>query len=142
MERQNTRGIIDAQSRILEELLGKTAFKDGLRSLLRNIDPENSPKLIRALMGKDIEVPLAIVSALPAIANCFIRIADELLVEVRGKFPPPLLAGFVASLLDEIDKEALARAVANSRGLAEDLTPVFQAAMKALEEGKKIGEGT
>jgi hypothetical protein len=81
-----------------------------------------------------VEVPLALMGALPSIANCLIRAIEELIIQVSEKFPPPLLAGFMESLLEEIDKEALARTITNAKGLAEDLTPVFQAAWKAIEE--------
>ncbi len=127
------RGIIESKSRIIEELLEKTAFKDSLRLFLRNIDPENSPQLVRTILGKDVEVPLALVGVLPAIANCIIRAVEELIIQVNEKFPPPLLAGFVESLLEEIDKEALERAIANAKVLADDLAPVFKEAWKAIE---------
>jgi len=134
MTEHTGRGIIESQSRIIAELLEKTSFKEGLRLFLRNIDPENSPQLVRTILGKDVEVPLALMGALPSIANCLIRAIEELIIQVSEKFPPPLLAGFMESLLEEIDKEALARTITNAKGLAEDLTPVFQAAWKAIEE--------
>ena len=134
MTEHTGRGVIESQSRIISELLEKTAFKEGLRLFLRNIDPENSPQLVRTILGKDVEVPLALMGALPSIANCLIRAIEELIIQVSEKFPPPLLAGFMESLLEEIDKEALARTITNAKGLAEDLAPVFQAAWKAIEE--------
>ncbi len=132
MSRPN-RGIIDAGSRVLEQVMAKPAFKDDLRALLNNIDPENSPRLIRTMLGRDIEVPLAVMSALPGIANILIRMADELIRQVYDKFPDPLLQGFAESLLAEIDHEALARTVEGMQQLGRDLTPVFQEMLKKME---------
>jgi hypothetical protein len=134
------RGIIDSQSRILGELLEKTAFKDGLRHFLRNIDPENSPNLVRTFLGKDIEVALALMRALPALANAVILALDELISQVREKFPPALLAAFVQSLLEDIDRESLARVMKEAKDLGEDLSPVFEAVWKASDEQGKEGK--
>jgi hypothetical protein len=140
MAEYTRRGIIESQSRILEDLLEKTAFKDGLRHFLNNIDPENSPNLIRTLMGKDIEVTLALMAALPALANAIILALDELISQVREKFPPALLADFTKSLLDDIDKEALARVMTGGKELGDQLSPVFKAAGKAAHEQGKEGK--
>jgi hypothetical protein len=86
------------------------------------------------MLGTDIEVPLAMVGALPAIANCFIKAGMELVVQVRGKFPPPLLASFVESLFQDIDKETLAGLIKEIKDLGKDLAPVFQTALKAIDE--------
>ena len=133
------RGIIDSQSRILEELLEKTAFKDGLRHILRNIDPENSPQLVRTFLGKDIEVTLALMAALPALANAVILGLDELISQIQEKFPPALLTAFTQSLLEDIDKVALARVMSGAKDLGDQLSPVFKAAWKAVHEQEKEG---
>ncbi len=133
MEERSNMGYIETRSRILDELLEKTAFKDSLRLFLKNIDPNSCVELVRTLLGKDIEVPLALTGALPVIANCFIRAGHELIVQVRDKFSPELLASLVESLLDEIDKDTLAQLIAESRALGNDLAPVFLAAWKVVE---------
>lgn len=134
------RGLTDMGSRILDKLLSKTAFKDDLRALLRNIDPENSPLLVRTLLEKDPEVPLAIVCALPAIANCFIKAAEELLTRIQSQYPPALLQGFVRSLMQEVDRESLARVAARAKQLGEDLSPVVNEMPGSPGQDKKPGE--
>jgi hypothetical protein len=134
MEERSNMGFIETRSRIIDELLEKTAFKDSLRHFLKNIDPNSCAELVRTLLGKDIEVPLALAGALPVIANCFIKAGHELIVQVRDKFSPELLTSFVESLLDEIDKDTLARLIAESRALGNDLAPVFQAALNAIKD--------
>ncbi len=137
MAEHEGRGIIDSQSRILEELLEKTAFKDGLRHFLQNMDPENSPQLIRTFLGKDIEITLALMGALPALTNAVILALDELISQVRKKFPPALLADFTQSLLDDVDKVALSRLMSGAKDLGDQLSPVFSAAWKAVHEQDK-----
>ena len=125
IEHEN-RGLIDASSRVLSELLEKPAVKDSIRTMLQNIDPDNSPQLVRTFLWKDPEFSLGLTAALPAIANTIIKSADELLVQVFEKFPQPLLKSFIVSLVDEIDKESLASLTDNVSKLMKLLTPVFQ----------------
>ncbi|MGD0821711.1 MAG: hypothetical protein ABSA71_13320 [Desulfomonilia bacterium] len=134
MEENTNTGFIESKSRVLDELLAKTAFKDSLRLFLKSIDPGNSPHLVRTLLGRDIEVPLAVAGALPVLANCFIKAGHELIVQIREKFPPPLLASFVESLLDEIDKETLADLIAEARELKNDLAPLFIAVWQVIQD--------
>jgi hypothetical protein len=140
MTNQAGRGIVDAGNRVLEQVLAKTCFKDDLRALLMNIDPENAPKFVRTLLGKDVEVPLAIVSALPGLANTLILMADELAAQMNEKFPPPLLQGFAASLLNEIDQQALSRAVSGITQLVRTLMPVIQETRMIFEK-QQAGAG-
>ena len=129
---QNT-GILEKQIRVAEELLASTTFKDSLRLFLKNINPESGPVLVRTLMGRDVEVPLAVISAMPAVANCLIKIAMELVVQVR-KYPAPLLTGMTESLLEDVDKETLARLIKEIRALGRDMAPVFRAFSQSVEE--------
>jgi hypothetical protein len=134
MTSRANRGIIDAVNRVLEQAFKKTSFKDDLRALLMNIDPENAPMLVRTFLGKDIEVPLALLSALPGLANTLILMADELAAQVNEKFPTPLLQGFAESLINEIDQKSLSRAVTGITRLVETLQPVFQEASARFEK--------
>lgn len=134
MEESPSRGFIETKAGVLGELMDKTAFKDGMRLFLKNIDPENSPMLVRTLLARDIEVPLAVVGALPALANAVVKAACELLAQVRGKFPAPLLVSFAESLLADIDKDDLARLLSELNDLARELGPAFIAAWKAVQD--------
>jgi hypothetical protein len=128
------RGIVDAGARILEAAMARPDFKEGVRTLLSGIDPDNSARLARVILSKDIELPLSLLSALPGMANIVIRVVDELVRQVREAFPAPLLQGFAESLLSEIDYEALARAIENVQGLGRDLSPVLAGALMALAQ--------
>ncbi|HOS97379.1 MAG TPA: hypothetical protein PLR71_01895 [Deltaproteobacteria bacterium] len=138
-EAANT-GLIEGRTRVAEELLASTTFKDSLRMFLRNIDPGAGPGLVRTILGKDTEVPLAVMSSLPAMANCLIGIAMELVVQVRSIYPPPLLAGMVASLLEDVDRRSLACLIHELRDLGRDLAPAFSAFAKAVEEQSLKGK--
>lgn len=52
MEEANSsdKGVIDLADRVLKELLKKPAFKDGVRTVLANIDPASSRQFVRTLM--------------------------------------------------------------------------------------------
>ena len=133
MDNRQDTGILENQTNVAEELLASTSFKDSLRLFLKNIDPESGPVLVRTLMGRDVEVPLAVISAMPAVANCLIQIAMELVVQVR-KYPAPMLAGMTESLLQDVDKETLALLIREVRELGKDMAPVFRAFSESLEE--------
>ncbi|HOO45108.1 MAG TPA: hypothetical protein PLM29_02685 [Deltaproteobacteria bacterium] len=137
MAYHEARGIIDSKRRILEEILGKTAFKDSLRHFLNNLDPENSPQLVRTIMSRDVEVPLALAAVVPVLANAVILGLDEAITQVKDKFPPALLNDFVQSLLEDIDRESLAHLMAGVKELSEQLSPVFRAAWDAADEQGK-----
>jgi hypothetical protein len=112
---QNT-GILEKQIRVADELLASTTFKDSLRLFLKNINPESGPVLVRTLMGRDVEVPLAVISAVPVVANCLI------------------LTAMTESLLQDVDRETLARLIREIRELGKDMAPVFRAFSESLEE--------
>ncbi|HNY64588.1 MAG TPA: hypothetical protein PKM41_04065 [Deltaproteobacteria bacterium] len=142
MKESTNRGIIDSGSRVMDELLRKTAFKDSLRHLLQNIDPQSAPQLVRVLMGRDIEVPFSILCSLPAVANSLILMVDELIRQIREMFPDPLLNDFMESLLNEIDYQALARILEGTKKLSEAMSPAFQGALTKLtaEGASQTGE--
>ncbi len=133
MDNRQDTGMLENQTKVAEELLASTSFKDSLRLFLKNIDPESGPALVRTLMGKDVEVPMAVMSAMPLIANCLIKIAMELVMQVR-KYPAPLLTGMTESLLQDVDRETLVRLIREMRELGKDMAPVFRAFSESLEE--------
>jgi hypothetical protein len=118
----------DAGSRIIMELLMKPGFKDDIRDAGR--------ALVKAILWQDVEFTLGVLGALPAIANTLIRTLDELLLQVNEKFSLELLQGFLGSMLEDIDKETLRRAILNLRPLIEELAPIFQRVWhEAMQEG-------
>jgi len=118
-------GMIETRRMALEGLLASPTFKESLRLFLKDIDPESGPALIRTLLGKDVEVPLAVVGTIPVLANILIRTAMELVLQVRSKYPAPLLASMADSLLQDVDKETLAGLMKELRGLGRDLAPAW-----------------
>lgn len=139
MDARTDTGMIESRTRAAEELLASTAFKDGLRLFLKNIDPDSAPGLVRTLMGTDAEVPLALMSAFPAVANCFVKAAMELLTLLR-QYPAPMLAGMVEALLKDIDTATLSRLIREARGIGRDLAPVLSAFVQAVEEQSSSGK--
>jgi hypothetical protein len=138
MEEANSsdKGVIDLADRVLQELLKKPAFKDGVRTVLANIDPASSRQFVRTLMWQDPEFFLALISALPPIFNAAITGIDELLIQLREKMSPLLLHDFLRSMASSVDRDTLESIVKNGKGLAVDLFAV------ADELLKKTGEQT
>lgn len=119
METTNTnKGVIDLANRILKELLKKPAFKDGVRTVMTNIDPASSRQFIRTLMWQDPEFSLALISALPPILNAALSGIDELLIQLREKMSPLLLHDFLHSIASSVDREPLERIIKNSKDLS------------------------
>jgi hypothetical protein len=118
------------------ELLKKPGFKDDIRDVLKSIDPDAGRALVKTILWQDIEFTLGVLGALPTIANTLIRTLDELLLQVNEKFSLELLQGFLGSMLEDIDKETLRRAILNLRPLIEGLAPIFQRVWhEAMQEG-------
>ena len=139
MDNRQDTGILENQTNVAEELLASTSFKDSLRLFLKNIDPESGPALVRTLMGKDVEVPMAVMSAMPLIANCLIKIAMEMVVQIR-KYPAPLLTGMTQSMLQDVDRETLVRLISVVRHLGKYMAPVFSAFSESLEESSSTAK--
>lgn len=140
MERTERIGMTEGRISACRELLSSTTFKDGLRLFLKDIDPGSGPELVRTLMGTDVEVPMALVSTLPVVANTLIGMAMELVLQVRGRYPAPLLAGMAASLLQDVDRDTLASLIREARKLGRDLAPALSAFARAVEERSSAGE--
>ena len=120
MEEAN-KGVIDLADRVLKELLKKPGFKEGVRTVLQNIDPEASRKLVRTMMWQDPEFFLGLLGAVPSIVNSLIQCIDELLIQFNEKFSPELLHDFIKSLILSLDKNTLESIVRNGKVLATEL---------------------
>ena len=125
MEEAN-KGVIDLTDRVLKELLKKPGFKEGVRTVLQNIDPESSRRLVRTMMWQDPEFFLGVLGAVPPIVNCLTQSIDELLIQLNEKFPPQLLHDFLKSLVLALDKKTLESIVRNGKVLAAELWTVAE----------------
>jgi hypothetical protein len=129
MEQAN-KGVVDLIDRILKELLKKPGFKNAMRTILQNIDPESMRSLVRTSMWEDPEMFLAILGAIPATINAVITGLDELIIQLRTKFSPELLHDFVKSLVISIDKKTLKNVIENGKGLSKELLEVAEKALR------------
>ncbi len=107
MSVDHNRGVIDAANRILKVLLQKPAFKENVRSVLNAVDPDSAREFARTLVWEDPEIVLSLMGAVPSLANSVIRFLDEIVLQVRKKFPPELLHEFLEAVIGEFDKEAI-----------------------------------
>jgi hypothetical protein len=125
MEEAN-KGVIDLTDRVLKELLKKPGFKEGIRTVLQNIDSESSRKLVRTMMWQDPEFFLGLLGAVPSIANVLIQSLDELLIQLNEKFSSQLLHDFMKSLVSSIDKKSLESIARNGKLLATELWTIAE----------------
>jgi len=135
------KGIIDGSSRVLKELLRTPRFKETVRILEREWDPENAPALVRTLWEEDPEIFLGLAGALPSLGNAAVGALREILRHL-STFPPGMLSPFMAELVDEMDAEGLGEAaglflVLLARAAGED--EAFGRAAAGWKEG--IGKG-
>lgn len=129
---QNTQRVETAGT-LLKELLESPAFKDDVRAVLSSLDgPDTGRDLVRTFLWQDLEFSLGLLSGLPVLANALIRVFDEALVQVDEKFTPELLGSFVGSLLRDIDKPALGRALRKLGPVIDNLAPHFREAWKQV----------
>ncbi|HOC60693.1 MAG: hypothetical protein KBA28_09050 [Syntrophaceae bacterium] len=115
------KGVIDLTDRVLKELLKKPGFKEGVRTVLQNIDPESSRSLVRTMMWQDPEFFLGVLGAVPSIINSMTHCLDELLIQLNEKFSPQLLHDFLKSMVMSLDKKTLESIVRNGKLLGTEL---------------------
>jgi len=125
MEEAN-KGVIDLADRVLKELLKKPGFKEGVRTVLQNIDPEASRRVVRTMMWQDPEFFLGILGAVPSIVNSLTQCVDEVLIQLNEKFSPQMLHDFMKSIVLSLDKETLESIVRNGKLLATQLWVVAE----------------
>lgn len=95
-----------AQGSILKALIRSTLFKDLIRVNVNSIHPDSGRNTVKTLLGEDPEVFFGISGGLPVFINSMTGALTELATQLKDKYPPELLKSFLASLADDIDREA------------------------------------
>ncbi|MBN1365634.1 MAG: hypothetical protein JW976_12560 [Syntrophaceae bacterium] len=145
MEEAN-KGVIDLADRVLRELLKKPGFKETIRTVLQNIDPDSSRRFVQTLMWQDPEFFMALLGAVPSIVNSLIQGVDEALIQINEKFPSQLLHDFMKPLVLSIDKKAMENIIHNGKSLTTKLWVIAeetyneQNAANNNTEGKEHGK--
>ena len=140
------KGVIDLTDRVLRELIKKPGFKEGVRTVLQNIDPDSSRRLVRTMMWQDPEFFLGVLGAIPSVVNSLTQCMDELLIQLNEKFSPQLLHEFMKSIVLSLDKETLESIVRNGKELTTQLwliaekTYAEQNASNTKTEGEEHGK--
>ncbi len=99
-------GMLDMSNRILKELLRTPKFKAQVKVVLNSLDPPAAAELVRTIMWEDPELFLSMVGVFPELLNAMLTGGREL-TERMDQYPAPLLAAFVAQIIDKLDGEAL-----------------------------------
>lgn len=140
MEEAN-KGVIDLSDRVLKELLKKPGFKEGVRTVLQNIDPDSSRRLVRTMMWQDPEFFMGVLGSVPSVVNSLTQGVDELLTQLNEKFPPQLLHDFIKSIVLSLDKKTLESIVRNGKILATQLWVVAEETYNEQNTSKSNTEG-
>jgi hypothetical protein len=109
MSADHERGIIDGANRILKVLLKRPVVKNNIRAVLNSVDSDNARELARTILWEDPEIVLSLMGAVPALANVLVRFLDEVIFQVREKFPPELLREFISAVVQDVDRESITR---------------------------------
>jgi hypothetical protein len=109
MSADHERGIIDGANRILKVLLKRPVVKNNIRAVLSSVDSDNARELARTILWEDPEIVLSLMGAVPALANVLVRFLDEVIFQVREKFPPELLREFISAVVQDVDRESITR---------------------------------
>ncbi len=132
--------MIGLGERLLRRLIKSPKFKSSLNILLRGIDPEHAPGLVRAFMWEDVETFMGTASAVPKLVNFAIRAVEEVAAQLNA-FPPEILLAFLNRLAGEVDFQALERAAREAKLLLEKLGPVVESLRERAADAVAIGSG-
>ena len=131
-------GPIEGASRVLRELLRTPGFKKAVRMLVTELDPENTALLVRTLMWEDPEFFLGLMGAAPSIANTMVEGSLELTRQL-SMFPPPLLAGFLAGIIEQLDGESLGEMIGTTLATFIRLSELGEESLAEASAGLRRG---
>ena len=115
---------------ILKALLRSTLVKDLIRINMNSRHPDSGRNTVKTLMGEDPEVIFGITGSLPVVVNNMTGALTELATQLN-KLPPELVKSFMASLADDIDRDA-------AKECAKAWTDLASAMLKASPELKTL----
>jgi hypothetical protein len=105
------KGVIDGLARIATELIKTPRHKQTIRVLLRELDPENTPALVRAITQQDPELFLSLLAGVPTFTNIGIEAAREILFALSN-FTPAMMGGFTSQIVEGVNAQRLGEAAA------------------------------
>ena len=127
---------------ILKALLRSTLVKDLIRINMNARHPDSGRNTVKTLMGEDPEVVFGITGSLPVVVNNMTGALTELASQLN-RLPPELVKSFMASLADDIDRDAIkecGKAWANLASSMLQASPEIKALVvqTILAEGPRI----
>ncbi len=121
MKQTQPSGVLEGLSRVLRELLRTPHIKQTVQILLRELDPENAPLLVRAIKEEDTELFLALLASAPKLIGVLAALVNEFLRQVHA-FPDGLVRSFAADLIAEMSVERGGENVALALTLCRKVT--------------------
>ncbi len=122
-----------AGGNLVKDLLGTPAVKNVVRRTISGIEPQAAGEFVKDLLWQDAETFLASVAALPDGLNTLVSGLDRMLAELRQKYPPQLLAGYLGDVIAKIDTQTFFQAGKNLGGLAGEV-------LKAAPDNNALSE--
>lgn len=132
------KGPVDAAGRVLRELIRTPRFKDSVKAVLAEMDPENAAALVRILFWEDPEFSLGLAGSVPEMANTGIEAARETGAQL-ARLPPGLLSGFLAEITRRVNARSLGETLGYAAAVAAGVARVKDQALKEAVESFKRG---
>ena len=107
-EENRAKGDGGMMARLLGEMIKTPAFRDIVKSFLRDLDPEDARELVKTFMWQDAEFTLSLMGAIPQLVNYMTVAGLELGVQAQN-FPPGLLNRFFSQFLEGVDTDLFAQ---------------------------------
>jgi hypothetical protein len=132
-------GWIEAAARLVQAVIKSGRAQENLQVILGSIDPDAGSKLVKALLYTDLQLPLAVVGALPDATNVAIEVGTSLIKEIAAH-PVELVDQVTRSLLARVRVRTLGRGAGHLLTLALKLhrlpgEPWFDALHEELRAG-------
>lgn len=117
---------------VLREILRTPLFKDILKNVLSEVDPQAGPPLVRTLILEDPEVVFSVLGAMPEIVNLAIGMFAATGEELSQTFPPRMLKALLAGTASGIDTGAFREGLGHWGGFARGMMGEFPSMEEAL----------
>jgi hypothetical protein len=135
----------DGEGSVLGEIIRTPLFKDMLNNYLSEIDPKRGSATAKVILWEDPQLVLSLLASIPVMVSWIVAFLGELGNQTSDKFSPQLVKGYMTSMWEDIDKDAMEECLKTYGRLIKGLldeSPEFQrAVLEAMKGPVAIGTG-
>jgi hypothetical protein len=135
----------DGEGSVLAEIIRTPLFKDMLNNYLSEIDPKRGSATAKVILWEDPQLVLSLLASIPVMVSWIVAFLGELGNQTSDKFSPQLVKGYMTSMWEDIDKDAMEECLKTYGRLIKGLldeSPEFQrAVLEAMKGPVAIGTG-